>query len=645
MTQESTVLSLQELCFTHIVVTLEEYTNEKLALLPKRFREQLLHSVSMVDVCRLEATQFISGIDTSSLWEQVYREYIGTNRKVTGDWKINLFMALAHSILGDEYSLRHSHIVFYKDWKNYVARLLALKCDVVNNDKVKTVMNPHPPSFKGISRGRRCLGSHMPLPKPAQTKLLIPARHEKYFLENDQTPNLTALEIIGSKCLFHPKEISISVNTFSRFLESQKYSVDVLATLFQEIETLTIWDEQWKHASNYRRDDTPLKEASSELLRSVLRHNRGKLMALRIKVYRILEMDYFNKPRPFAVSKEVASFQANNPIDSITPILSSSYNRLKEFTLDASGFAFLAIEKLISITEHQSVLDTISITISACICSQLGRVQCRRAPLFWRTPLFSAELLHFWIRSCLQKPFLRHFTLCLDPISAKFFSKILVTFLSISSTQKQTIDLTISRMNCPSDTGSKATFKLHKKNERRRSSLETDKSKATPDTLYTQHKSIELNARDLKLYAKPLLTLRPLKLKQLIIHNRHFGKPWIFCEDDFSFFISKLAWHPDFKMKILEIARVDLSEVTFSDYDSLLKKETLQIVRIVQCIGINTDTIFEVATTHQFHMTVKMETRKDYKKICNILSSDRKAQYMLRTQHLYTVTLTAPTKH
>ena len=198
-------------------------------------------------------------------------------------------------------------------------------------------------------------------------------------------------------------------------------------------------------------------------------------------------------------------------------------------------------------------------------------------------------------------------------------------------------------MVCLSDTNSKVTssFKLPKKDRQRSSSI--NKSKVIPqhfDESCTQHKSIELNACDFKLFAEPLFTLRPLKLKQLIIRNPILPVyPWIFCADtysekDCSHFFSQLARHPDFTMEILEIAEVDLGKVKSSDFDLLLTKKTLQIVRLIQCTGINTTAIHKVTTKHKFSIEEKIDTRK-------ISTSGKKArQVRTKILHLFTVTLT-----
>ncbi len=62
--------SLEELCLTHVAMTLEQYSTDTLSLLPKGFRVQLLHKIPIIDICRLEDTKFILGIDMESVWRQ-----------------------------------------------------------------------------------------------------------------------------------------------------------------------------------------------------------------------------------------------------------------------------------------------------------------------------------------------------------------------------------------------------------------------------------------------------------------------------------------------------------------------------------------------------------------------------------------------
>ena len=82
------VESLQEICLTHILWTLKEYPVDVLALLPKAIREEILYNLPIVDICRLEDTQFTSGIDMDSIWKELYKRHIDAEAtKSEGSWR------------------------------------------------------------------------------------------------------------------------------------------------------------------------------------------------------------------------------------------------------------------------------------------------------------------------------------------------------------------------------------------------------------------------------------------------------------------------------------------------------------------------------------------------------------------------------
>ena len=62
-------LSLEDSCLAWLVIDLEQYTPELLALLPFRLRYRLLANLPVLDLCRLEYTCVAEGIDLESIWE------------------------------------------------------------------------------------------------------------------------------------------------------------------------------------------------------------------------------------------------------------------------------------------------------------------------------------------------------------------------------------------------------------------------------------------------------------------------------------------------------------------------------------------------------------------------------------------------
>jgi hypothetical protein len=69
------VESLGEQCVAHIILHLEEYPNSYLALLPLWLRKKILWKLPMADVCKLEESEFVSGISMGEYWSSTFDEY------------------------------------------------------------------------------------------------------------------------------------------------------------------------------------------------------------------------------------------------------------------------------------------------------------------------------------------------------------------------------------------------------------------------------------------------------------------------------------------------------------------------------------------------------------------------------------------
>ena len=70
----SAVQSLSEQCIDHVVVHLEEYPPSYLSLLPLLVRKEILWKLPMADVCRVEDTDFVQGIETEHYWNSTFSE-------------------------------------------------------------------------------------------------------------------------------------------------------------------------------------------------------------------------------------------------------------------------------------------------------------------------------------------------------------------------------------------------------------------------------------------------------------------------------------------------------------------------------------------------------------------------------------------
>ncbi len=65
------VVSLQDECLWYIIVNIQQFSPEALSLLPQAMRYKLLLNLPVVDVCQLESTCVMKGIDTETLWESL----------------------------------------------------------------------------------------------------------------------------------------------------------------------------------------------------------------------------------------------------------------------------------------------------------------------------------------------------------------------------------------------------------------------------------------------------------------------------------------------------------------------------------------------------------------------------------------------
>lgn len=102
------------------------------------------------------------------------------------------------------------------------------------------------------------------------------------------------------------------------------------------------------------------------------------------------------------------------------------------------------MQGLISITKHQPLLHTISISIQNCKVSLL-------------------QLLS-WIQICFEKPSLRHLKLRLSPAFSEVILQILIIFLSIPCSHEQTLtlrDMYLKVKESPREIDGSISTKMH----------------------------------------------------------------------------------------------------------------------------------------------------------------------------------------
>ena len=63
------VPTLEDCCFSYLIFNLELFRADYLALLPTRMRRKLLFQLPVADVCRLEETAVVEGVDMNLVWK------------------------------------------------------------------------------------------------------------------------------------------------------------------------------------------------------------------------------------------------------------------------------------------------------------------------------------------------------------------------------------------------------------------------------------------------------------------------------------------------------------------------------------------------------------------------------------------------
>ena len=435
--------SLEELCLTHVAMTLEQYSTDSLSLLPKGFRVQLLHKIPIIDICRLEDTEFVTGINTESVWKQIVvdskfvqrQHIINVNdvNKVTvggvvhssikGSWKRYFFSAFIDFIVRGKrpygyfnYQVMGFHPV---DYINY---LVAIKCEVSTARKPSGAEYLLPSSskenfkLKNASRRLRQLDDGLlPCLRPSdkayheacRARQLVPPRYAKHFSEGSSyLPDSTALKLIAEKCHFRPKQLCIDLLTLFLVVPTfLKEGEDIVwfEKLVKDVETLEIITSC--DCSN------AYVTIPSKIAQLIVQQEEPKLTSVTVNC------------------SKSHSLKFEDVLNSVAPVLTSSYSGLKELSIKVESSQFPNLDSLVMIVEHHCSLHTVSIEFRYPSCAELN---------------MSMQLMKPWLKVCFIKPSLHHFKLSLSPMPTHVMMDILAMFLSTPRSQEQT--LTFSAM-------------------------------------------------------------------------------------------------------------------------------------------------------------------------------------------------------
>ena len=564
---------------------LEQYSTDSLSLLPKGFRLQLLHMIPIIDICRLENTKFISGIDMQAIWMELHREYLRASLYDSSlDWRESFFRRFFFAIVRGERPYGHYYVGRLKNQTtptfgrqrnegrpvsehevDFVNFLVAVKREIpvtVKFSKMNIVT-----LFKGpVSRGKAYNGL-------CRAKQFVPPRYTKFFSEGSYyLPDSTALNLITEKCHYRPKEFTVDIvsSTLAFNLTPKKTSVNCLRNCFKNIESLNI---QGYIAQSQRA--TVICGAKYGECKDVARCALDSILSA---------------PNPKFTSLTIRFSPTENVIDTITPAL-AAYGGLKELTLQAYGDVSPDFQKLSLITEHQPLLHTVSVLVG------IGMVRRPQSNIVSCAPKLSEKHFISWLQTCFKKPLLRDLKLSLEPAYLMFLIQVLTDFLSTPCSHEQTLTIRCDLKDFSPKLPPRPPRIVKSEpplpsNPNPSPPNDPTSPPLSPEVIFSSEPIDVLNtpihqfddACTMKykcltfdsckigpLFAKAFLELAPLKLKSMSILKRsavHFYS---------TEFLSQLAQHPLIEMETLEL---ELDTKDMSNFDSILQKKLLKFVTV-----------------------------------------------------------------
>ena len=194
----TTSLSLERYCFLKVISDLETVPPESLALLPLSLRHKLACNLPAVDVCQLEQTSFVQGLDMDKVWTHLAEKAI----KVYSKGKDGYFSDVCTLLLNHYYPYQCSN----QDYRTVICELLFSIKDCLGIVDWSTFQH------------------HLQV--QADKNLVIPYRHQesyKQFASGDHSDaQLVSFILQKTHCL--PKSPTIYCKEFAGHIRSESWA-------------------------------------------------------------------------------------------------------------------------------------------------------------------------------------------------------------------------------------------------------------------------------------------------------------------------------------------------------------------------------------------------------------------------------------
>ena len=241
----------------------------------------------------------------------------------------------------------------------------------------------------------------------------------------------------------------------------------------------------------------------------------------------------------------------------VAPQLTTQFSGLRKLSISARGSVSPNLEVLFSITDFHQELESISIFVSE-ITQSFGCF----GPIVKHTPEYSRPHMLSYLETCFRKSSLNVLKVCLNPVTAEFVQKTLISFLATPCCSEQTLII---------------TFRLGEKECMVNSDILPPHPIDESCTLL--YKSLVLQSCSIPAsFASWLFSFQPLKLKKIVVKDN--------SSLDISV-LANLARCKSFDVESVKFSSLFLHQAAVQDFTSLLGKSSLRSVYFKNCSGLN----------------------------------------------------------
>ena len=413
VTSSREVLSLQTQCLTCILHHLEVYPENLLSLVPTRQRKDLLKSLPPLDICKLEKTSIVAGIDMNEVWyvicklydetdniritgnqnfDKRYLDYrldedkvhnnddLDSNSKVKGEWRSHFFTRTAQILLHSFNPSSLPTAVVHSNNCNSLNETAECDCWGLGLDPDHQIILqrlmavPPQSSIAKFYSDLKWRSNHFKDTAVSNYygHLLIPFRHAPYFGEDCNTSAIDLLDMLVRTCHFQPKLLPVRCEFFfyselyRLYLHDRDQWDNLVSDLFVEflssVERLEFYwigglkDESSTDPMGDTTSNNPMTDMPKLFLDAALATSSPKLDTICINMFSSHSSYYM--PNIDSCLRNIAPLlSSSDPKDDDSMPVISSYNQLKRLHIGGIINNEHSASILSSIILHQEALE------------------------------------------------------------------------------------------------------------------------------------------------------------------------------------------------------------------------------------------------------------------------------------------------